>query len=191
MFAKPIPNAIIKGTVIGPVVTPPASKATDKKLSGTNKAKIKVKPYKIASNIESLILRKILKTESNKNKPTPKATDKIIIMFGTFGTCSANTCKSGSDIVTTVPIKKLINKIDQSFLDFVKAAPINSPIGIIAISAPIINIPIPKISNNEPTIKTISMSILIGTSKKDNKKTIILTGIIDVKDSIIFSFKFK
>ena len=33
----PIPNAIIKGTVIGPVVTPPESKATATKLFGTKK----------------------------------------------------------------------------------------------------------------------------------------------------------
>ena len=35
MEAIPIPNAIINGTVIGPVVTPPESNATALKLSGT------------------------------------------------------------------------------------------------------------------------------------------------------------
>ena len=37
MEATPTPSAIIKGTVIGPVVTPPESKATDRK-SGSDRA---------------------------------------------------------------------------------------------------------------------------------------------------------
>ena len=36
MLDTPRPSARIKGTVIGPVVTPPASKATARKLLGTN-----------------------------------------------------------------------------------------------------------------------------------------------------------
>lgn len=34
--AKPIPSAMIKGTVMGPVVTPPESNATATKSFGTN-----------------------------------------------------------------------------------------------------------------------------------------------------------
>ena len=37
--ATPMPRAMIKGTVMGPVVTPPESKATAKNSSGTIKAK--------------------------------------------------------------------------------------------------------------------------------------------------------
>ena len=37
----PIPKAIINGTVMGPVVTPPESKATAQKLSGTALATMK------------------------------------------------------------------------------------------------------------------------------------------------------
>ena len=33
--ARPMPKAMIKGTVMGPVVTPPESKAAGTKLSGT------------------------------------------------------------------------------------------------------------------------------------------------------------
>ena len=36
--ATPTPSAIIKGTVIGPVVTPPESKAVERKSFGTNTA---------------------------------------------------------------------------------------------------------------------------------------------------------
>ena len=41
MDAIPTPSAIIKGTVIGPVVTPPESNATARKSPGTNMAMIK------------------------------------------------------------------------------------------------------------------------------------------------------
>lgn len=38
--ATPTPSAIIKGTVIGPVVTPPESKAVERKSFGTNAASV-------------------------------------------------------------------------------------------------------------------------------------------------------
>ena len=37
MEATPTPSAMMKGTVMGPVVTPPESKATDRK-SGSDRA---------------------------------------------------------------------------------------------------------------------------------------------------------
>ena len=40
----PTPKAIIKGTVMGPVVTPPESKATAKKSGGAKKANAKAMP---------------------------------------------------------------------------------------------------------------------------------------------------
>ena len=43
MDAIPTPNAIIKGTVIGPVVTPPESNATARKFSETNMANTNTK----------------------------------------------------------------------------------------------------------------------------------------------------
>ena len=39
MAAMPTPSAMIKGTVMGPVVTPPESKATAKKFWGTNRVR--------------------------------------------------------------------------------------------------------------------------------------------------------
>ena len=41
MAEIPIPSAMIKGTVIGPVVTPPESNATERKLFGVKTAKRK------------------------------------------------------------------------------------------------------------------------------------------------------
>ena len=43
MEAIPTPSAMIKGTVIGPVVTPPESKATPQKLFGTKRARMKIR----------------------------------------------------------------------------------------------------------------------------------------------------
>ncbi len=41
--AMPMPRAIIKGTVMGPVVTPPESKATARKLLGVKRATTKTR----------------------------------------------------------------------------------------------------------------------------------------------------
>ena len=44
--AMPMPNAMIKGTVMGPVVTPPASNATGRKSPGTKKEMINTTAYR-------------------------------------------------------------------------------------------------------------------------------------------------
>ena len=41
---KPMPSAMIKGTVIGPVVTPPESNATARNSLGTKAASRKISP---------------------------------------------------------------------------------------------------------------------------------------------------
>ena len=41
---KPMPSAMIKGTVMGPVVTPPESKATARNSRGTKAASTKTMP---------------------------------------------------------------------------------------------------------------------------------------------------
>ncbi len=53
--AKPIPIAITKGTIIGPVVTPPESKATAKKSSWVKAAKINIREYKTIKICDNLI----------------------------------------------------------------------------------------------------------------------------------------
>ena len=42
MAATPTPSAIMNGTVMGPVVTPPESKATARNALGTNAARMKM-----------------------------------------------------------------------------------------------------------------------------------------------------
>ena len=43
MAVTPSPSAMMNGTVIGPVVTPPESKATERNSCGTNRASRKTK----------------------------------------------------------------------------------------------------------------------------------------------------
>ena len=44
MAATPTPSAMMKGTVMGPVVTPPESKATARNSLGTKAASTKINP---------------------------------------------------------------------------------------------------------------------------------------------------
>ena len=44
MAATPTPSAMMKGTVMGPVVTPPESKATERNSFGTKAASTKMSP---------------------------------------------------------------------------------------------------------------------------------------------------
>ena len=74
---RPIPKAIINGTVIGPVVTPPASNATDKKFAGTNAEITKISIYIIDRITESGILNNTRSTAIVVNMPTPSATVQI------------------------------------------------------------------------------------------------------------------
>ena len=54
-----------------------------------------------------------------RKAPTPIATAPTRTALGTLGTCSARTCRSGSDTVTITPIKKLMVMTTHSFLDLV------------------------------------------------------------------------
>ena len=56
MEARPTPKAMIKGTVMGPVVTPPESKATAMKDLGTKKEATSKAIYSTISMAERLIL---------------------------------------------------------------------------------------------------------------------------------------
>ena len=76
---NPIPNAIINGTVIGPVVTPPESNATVRKSCGTMLAKMNMIGYKIKSICASGIPNNIRSTAATRNIPTPVATAIISV----------------------------------------------------------------------------------------------------------------
>lgn len=71
--AMPTPIAMMNGTVIGPVVTPPESYATARKLSGTKTETTASRPYSASSSLERLMRFKMRTTASARNAPTPTA----------------------------------------------------------------------------------------------------------------------
>ena len=83
---SPIPIAMIKGTVIGPVVTPPESNATAIKSAGAAKDRRNTAPYRMHKSNGRLSLKRILRTAMTRNKPTPTATVQIKTLFGIEGT---------------------------------------------------------------------------------------------------------
>ena len=64
--------------------------------------------------------------------------------------------------------------------------PTYSPIGVIAVSAPQVNSPIPIIRKTAPTKNAISISASTGTIVIISKRTIPVTGKTDDRDSEIF-----
>ena len=58
-----------------------------------------------------MIWNKILKIATARKMPTPTATVRISVRFGMAGTCSASTCRSGSEMVMIAPMEKPIKKI--------------------------------------------------------------------------------
>ena len=83
---RPTPIAIIKGTVMGPVVTPPESNATEIKSEGATKDSRNNAIYKMKSNRESCNLKRIRRTATTRKAPTPRATVQIRVSFGIEGT---------------------------------------------------------------------------------------------------------
>jgi hypothetical protein len=75
--------------------------------------------------------------------------------------------------------------ITQSFLVFVILEPTYCPIGVIAVSAPSVNNPIPTISSIAPRMKARSISAGTGTTVTNSRRTIPVTGRTDDRDSDI------
>ena len=82
----PTPSAIIKGTVMGPVVTPPESNATARKSRGTKAARAKTTMYARMSISLRDIPKNIRSSAAMRNSPTPAATAIMRTAFGIDGT---------------------------------------------------------------------------------------------------------
>ena len=121
---------------------------------------------------------------------TPTATVRISTGFGMAGTWVASTVRSGSATVIMIPIIRQIKITSQSFFDFVKCAPIPSPIGIIDISAPREKKPIPIMSRKAPVKNSMMVPIGIGAIVILSNNTIAVIGRTDDSASFVFSFKF-
>ena len=115
--------------------------------------------------------------------PTVSINTKLSIC----GTVSARTCKSGSATVIATPSIKLTTKIKTRFFDFVKEEPIFVPIGVIEISAPKSNKPIPTIIITAPIKKDSKSPDGNGAILKHNKVTITTMGRTESAELLIFS----
>ena len=190
MEAMPIPSAMMKGTVMGPVVTPPESKATARNSLGIKNASRKTTAYSASSTQRSGIFSRLRTAASTRNTPTPTATVTIIVRSGTAGTCLASTCRSGSATVMATPISRQTAISPPTFLDLASWPPMASPMGIMAISAPREKKPIPTISITAPMRNIIMVPTGSGASVKLNSNTMAVIGNTEDKASRIFSASF-
>ena len=115
--------------------------------------------------------------------PTPTDTVRIRIILGTPDTCSARICRSGSEIVTRIPMIKLKKVINHILLVFANHEPILEPRGCIDISAPMVKIASPAIRQSTPSRKRKNVLGLIGANVSPNNSTIAAMGMIEVNDS--------
>ncbi len=185
--AAPAPKAKRNGTVMAPVEAPPESKASDRNSLGAKNDNVNITAYTPIRTYANLILNITLNMEKVKNNPTPSDTVNIKTISGIPGTCCANTVRLGSDTVTAVPIIRLAIIINHSFRDFVIDEPTLSPIGIMAISAPNVNSPIPRISITAPRIKVSIIPLSAGKKIKQSINTTMVTGKTEESDSFNFS----
>ena len=188
---RPTPSDIIKGTVIGPVVTPPASNATAIKSEGVKKDKTKTNMYRIPRSKDSLTLNKIRKSAITIKIPTPTATVRISTILGIADTWFASTCRSGSEIVMIPPIIKHTTAISTILLLLTSLPPTPCPSGVIAISAPSWKSPIPIINKIAPVRNNTKVLISSGTNVILRINTIIVIGRTLERDSFVFSFSFS
>ena len=92
-------------------------------------------------------------------------------------------CRSGSEMVTKIPMIKLKNVINHILLVFANHEPIFVPSGCIDISAPIVNTASPAIRQRTPSKKRKKVLGLMGASVIPNNSTIAAMGMIEVSDS--------
>ena len=187
----PMPSDMINGTVIGPVVTPPASNATAIKSPGASSASPNTNTYSTISMCARVTLKSILRSAATRNSPTPNATERTRTIFGTAGTCSASTWRSGSDIVTINPRIKLRRTITPSFFVCVIHVPTFSPMGVIDISTPRVKNIIPTVSITAPRRNASRMPGSTGATVKHSTSTIAMIGSTAFNVSLSFSCNFS
>ena len=191
MLARPVPRAMRKGTVMGPVVTPPESKATARKALGTKMDRTNTRMYRTIRLRLRDTLNRVRSMEATRNSPTPTATERMITMSGTAGTWRASTWRSGSATVTMAPRKKQTAATPTSLIfPPPNIRPIWSPMGIMAMSAPREKNPMPTISMPAPSRNSSSVPMGMGASVKLSTSMMTVMGSTEERDSAIFSFSF-
>ena len=126
---------------------------------------------------------------TTRKMPTPTATAPMRTALGTPGTCSASTCRSGSETVTMKPIKNPTAATTHSLRERVMAAPTRSPMGVMAESAPRENRAMPRMTIAAPTRKASSVSVGMGAAVKLRISTITAMGSTEAMDSRSFSHR--
>ena len=116
---------------------------------------------------------------TSKKMPTPTETVNIKSIFGTSDTWLARICRSGSEIVTSTPITKLIKAMSQVFPDFTRYAPTFAPMVCIDISAPIVNMESPNTRHATPNKNNKKVPGVIGVSEMASSATISAIGSTD------------
>ena len=124
---------------------------------------------------------------STRNSPTPAATVKISTRSGTAGVCLASTARSGSATVTSTPMRKQPARMSHSLRVRVRWVPTSSPMGIMAMSAPRVKKPMPRMSRAAPARNRHRVERSTGTTKAHSASTMRLTGSTAARDSWIFS----
>ncbi len=123
-----------------------------------------------------VILRKI---------PTPIPTQFTRNALGIVGTCSASTCKSGSEMVMKNPRIKQIIRGNKIFVFLVNVFPIPSPNGSIDIEEPTVKKLIPGINKIVQNKNNTSTPASSDTQETERIRTIIVIGKTDESDSFI------
>ena len=124
-------------------------------------------------------------THRKNPTPTPTVTSKTVLLI--CGTVCASTWRSGSAIVTAKPRMKLTIIISGRERDFVIAVPSFEPIGVIEVSAPRENRPMPTTTKIAPTRKLRNKSVSIGETLKHSSTTMTNIGRTESADSRTFS----
>ena len=139
----------------------------------------------------SAIPRRIRSNATTRNTPTPNATEKISTKLGTEETCSARTCRSGSEIVMMKPRIKPRITIKPSFRVRSILPPTCSPIGVIDSSAPMEKNNIPATTSTAPIRNSTRMLGESAAIVNPRASTISTMGSTALMDSLAFSFAFS
>ena len=124
---------------------------------------------------------------TTRNSPTPAATVRISVRLGMAGTCPANTVRSGSATVMSIPRRNAAARGSSLCLARLMVTPMALPMGVMDISTPRVNIPTPTINRNEPKRNMTNTPGVRGTMVMLSAITMAVMGSTEDRDSLIFS----
>ena len=108
-------------------------------------------------------------------------------MLGTAGICSARTWRSGSATVISAPSTKHSSTGSAICFERLRDTPMPWPMGVIDMSTPRVNTPMPPISSRAPKRKRTMAPGSSGAMVMDSRNTMAVMGRTEDRDSLIFS----